>query len=137
MHVITAKRVFSYQGMELPDLASMQPPEAVKALYAMQYPELTNSEVHGPEVRGTNLVYTFVRATGTKGDGSLDGVPAVPFVERLAAIAAGQDDPMRPLLPQFTLPVPFDRKPVERLAQALSLNSRDVQAPSSALPAMV
>jgi len=42
-------------------------PEDVKAAYSHQYPELGTAAIAGPEAIGEQLVYSFVRAIGTKG----------------------------------------------------------------------
>ena len=42
-------------------------PEDVKAAYSYQYPELATAAITGPEASGEQLVYSFVRAIGTKG----------------------------------------------------------------------
>jgi len=60
-------RSFSYNGMKLPDPDPRMTPEEVKAAYSHQYPELATAAITGPEVSGEQLVYSFVRAIGTKG----------------------------------------------------------------------
>lgn len=61
-------RVFEYAGVSLPDPdPTMQPQQVRDFLAATGRPELTNAEVQGPVVRGTQLVYTIHRTTGTKG----------------------------------------------------------------------
>jgi PRTRC genetic system protein C len=41
--------------------------EVVKSLYSHQYPELATAAITGPEASGEHLLYSFVRAIGTKG----------------------------------------------------------------------
>ena len=47
------ERVFKFNGKELPDPDPKMKPEAVMALYARQYPSLTNGEIAGPFYEGT------------------------------------------------------------------------------------
>ncbi len=58
---------FSYNGVKLPDPDPKMAPEEVKAAYSHQYPELATAAITGPEASGEQLVYSFVRAIGTKG----------------------------------------------------------------------
>ncbi len=61
-------RVFEYAGVCLPDPDIAMSPEQVRDfLAATGRPELTAAEIHGPEQRGDQLVYTLHRVTGTKG----------------------------------------------------------------------
>jgi PRTRC genetic system protein C len=60
-------RSFSYNGVKLPDPDPRMTPEEVKAVYSHQYPELTRAAITGPEASGEQLLYSFVRAIGTKG----------------------------------------------------------------------
>jgi len=60
-------RSFSYNGLKLPDPDPKMAPEDVKAVYSHQYPELATAAITGPEASGEQLVYSFVRAIGTKG----------------------------------------------------------------------
>ena len=60
-------RSFSYNGVKLPDPDPKMAPEEVKAAYSHQYPELATASITGPEASGEQLVYSFVRAMGTKG----------------------------------------------------------------------
>jgi PRTRC genetic system protein C len=68
--VIDAKvmsRSFIYNGVKLPDPDPRMTPEEVKNIYSNQYPELTTAAITGPEGSGDHLLYSFVRAIGTKG----------------------------------------------------------------------
>jgi PRTRC genetic system protein C len=67
MTVTPAIRIFSYQGITLPDLDCRLSPEEVKAAYSTQYPELATAAINGPEAVGDKLRYEFVRAIGAKG----------------------------------------------------------------------
>lgn len=42
-------------------------PEQVMTFYSNQYPTLTTSTVHGPEIKGDKTVYEFKTTLGTKG----------------------------------------------------------------------
>lgn len=67
MEVTKLTRVFSYNGVTLPDPASHMTPDQVKDLYAATYPDLTSAQIEGPTTKGNKLVYAFHRAVGTKG----------------------------------------------------------------------
>jgi PRTRC genetic system protein C len=60
-------RSFTYNGVKLPDPDPRMTPEDVKAAYSHQYPELATAALTGPEASGEQLIYSFVRAIGTKG----------------------------------------------------------------------
>lgn len=60
-------RSFTYNGVKLPDPDPRMTPEEVKAIYSHQYPELATAAITGPEANGDRLLYSFVRAIGTKG----------------------------------------------------------------------
>ena len=60
-------RSFKVGNRVLPDPNPNLTPEAVKDLYAAQYPELASAAVEGPELRNGQQVYTFPRQVGTKG----------------------------------------------------------------------
>lgn len=66
------RRVFRYNGMQLPDVPGMAPKE-VRDLYSAQYPELISAEIEAGEVRDGVQEYTFRKAVGTKGLGSESG----------------------------------------------------------------
>jgi PRTRC genetic system protein C len=67
MTVTPAVRIFSYSGLNLPDLNPKLSPEEVKDAYSTQYPELATAAINGPEAVGDKLRYEFVRAIGAKG----------------------------------------------------------------------
>ncbi|MDC7692556.1 PRTRC system protein C [Vogesella indigofera] len=62
-----AVRVFKYGSVSLPDPMPSGSPEQVKQLLCAAYPELASAGIEGPSVKGNKLVYTFMRAVGTKG----------------------------------------------------------------------
>lgn len=74
------RRVFRYNGVQLPDVPGMEPRE-VRDLYSAQYPELISAEVEAGEVVNGVQEYTFRKAVGTKGQSGGES-------ERLAAIKA-------------------------------------------------
>ena len=65
--VSTKNRVFKFNGMVLSDPNPNMSVSEVCKFYAMQYPELTNANIEGPEVNGDEVVYTFGKSLGTKG----------------------------------------------------------------------
>lgn len=71
MVVEKLKRVFKFSsGKKDIELADPNPefsPEEVLKHYMNAYPELTNSNVMGPEVGSGKLVFTFKSSVGTKG----------------------------------------------------------------------
>lgn len=60
-------RVFMHGNITLTDPDSSMAPEEVMQFYTNTYPELTTSNVHGPEVNGDKAVYKFKTTVGTKG----------------------------------------------------------------------
>ena len=48
MQVAEIKRAFAYNGLKLPDPNPGMSIDQVKAMFAMQFPELNNSVVEGP-----------------------------------------------------------------------------------------
>lgn len=67
MEVVQLTRKFSYNSISLGDPNPALTPEAVKEVYAQQYPELTNSVVEGPVTKDGVATYKFTRAVGSKG----------------------------------------------------------------------
>ena len=65
----TITRFFKFNGMALSDPGPEMDLEAVKRIYANQFPELLNSVVEGPVTKGAVSTYTFIRAVGAKGKG--------------------------------------------------------------------
>lgn len=60
-------RVFIHNRIELIDPDPDMTPEEVMQFYTNTYPELTTSNVHGPEINGDKAVYKFKTVVGTKG----------------------------------------------------------------------
>jgi PRTRC genetic system protein C len=67
MTITVMPRLFSYCGLQLPDLNPKLSVEEIQAAYAASYPEIVTATVTGPEPIGGRLVYTFSKAIGTKG----------------------------------------------------------------------
>jgi PRTRC genetic system protein C len=61
------KREFTYMGLKLADPNSKLTVEEVRSFYSRQYPDLATAAVTGPETVGDKLLFSFVRAIGTKG----------------------------------------------------------------------
>lgn len=74
------RRVFRYNGVQLPDVPGMEARE-VRDLYSAQYPELISAEIEAGEVRDGVQEYTFRKAVGTKGGGGLAALKAVVALE--------------------------------------------------------
>jgi PRTRC genetic system protein C len=60
-------RLFTFNGIRLPDPNPNMSVEEVKALYSAQYPELATAVVNGPQAVGDKMRYSFERAIGSKG----------------------------------------------------------------------
>lgn len=54
-------------GVKLPDPDPRMTAEEVKVACSHQYPELARATMTGPEASGDYLLFSFVRAIGTKG----------------------------------------------------------------------
>ena len=67
LKISSVKRTFKYNSITLPDPGEKLSPEAVRDLYAANYPELATAEIEGPETVGNSLQYKFVKSVGTKG----------------------------------------------------------------------
>jgi PRTRC genetic system protein C len=62
------RREFRYAvGLILPDPDPSLDVEAVRLVYCTTFPEITTAAVTGQEVVDGKLVWTFIRAIGTKG----------------------------------------------------------------------
>ena len=67
MTVNPAVRIFSFSGLNLPDINPTLSPEEIKAAYSTHYPELGTAAINGPEVVGDKLRYEFLVSIGSKG----------------------------------------------------------------------
>jgi PRTRC genetic system protein C len=67
MKTTPMRREFSFAGLKLPDPNSTLSLDDVKAILAMQYPEIATAVISGPEPVGDTMRYTFERAIGSKG----------------------------------------------------------------------
>ena len=66
--MVTTKRIFKYGSLVLDDPDISFSEEEVREFYSDVYPELTQATIEGPEPSEDGLVYTFVKAVGTKGN---------------------------------------------------------------------
>jgi PRTRC genetic system protein C len=64
-----AKRVFKYGQITLEDPDPTLSIEKVKEFYANVYPELTQSDIDGPQDENGQIVVEFEKTVGTKGAG--------------------------------------------------------------------
>lgn len=67
LEIVQAKRMFKYDGIELPDPLPGQSTSRVLEFYSGTYPELTNAKVTGPEIKNDVAVYEFDAELGEKG----------------------------------------------------------------------
>lgn len=67
MDIQNLTREFRYNGVVLADPGQMLSLPQVRDFYANVYPEITSSDIEGPEQVGNKQIYTFRRAVGTKG----------------------------------------------------------------------
>jgi len=67
LNITTYKRVFKHGGRTLSDPDPNMSPEEVMNFYSNMYPELTTSNVHGPQIVNDEAVYEFKTTVGTKG----------------------------------------------------------------------
>lgn len=61
------KRVFTYNGIQLPDPGEVLTPDAVKDLFSGTYSELQTAIVSEPKYEGDSVIYEFIRAVRDKG----------------------------------------------------------------------
>ena len=66
IEVTEVKRLYRYNGINLPDVPGMSARE-IRDLYRAQYPELVSAEIEAGEIRDGVQEITFKRAVGTKG----------------------------------------------------------------------
>ncbi len=62
------KRVFIYEGKELPDIDPSMTPDEIRQHYGNFFPELYNADIK-ETVDKENTLFTFNRRIGTKSDG--------------------------------------------------------------------
>lgn len=60
-------RVFTFNGVKLPDPGEAFSPDEVRDMYSNQYPDLITAIVNEPTVSGTVATYAFIRNVGSKG----------------------------------------------------------------------
>ena len=85
------RRVFRYNGMQLPDVPGMEPKE-VRDLYSTQYPELISAEIEAGEVRDGVQEYTFRKAVGTKGGSGDEGERLTTLMAAVTVESEGRSD---------------------------------------------
>jgi len=61
------QRVFTFNGVNLPDPGPDFTPEEVKDVYVNMYPDLSTAILSAPEVADDVVTYKFARNVGTKG----------------------------------------------------------------------
>ncbi|MHB8656074.1 MAG: PRTRC system protein C [Terriglobia bacterium] len=67
MQTSAVTRIFTFNGVKLPDPDPKLSPEEVRGTFATIYPDIATASVTGPEAVGDQLRYNFVRAIGAKG----------------------------------------------------------------------
>lgn len=143
LKITPVKRVFIYNGLQLPDALPERSPAQVKDFYSGMYPELATAEVEGPNRVGTEETYTFKRSAGTKGAQSLQSkgeamqAPAVPFVERMRALASGKPDPALPIEVASICPSAEMLNAAAVFQRAISLPGAPMPVPRSAIVLML
>lgn len=65
--VQTLPRIFTYNGVTLPDPNPNFTIEQVREMYVLTYPELATAAIEGPAATDRGMEYTFTRAVGAKG----------------------------------------------------------------------
>jgi len=60
-------RVFTYNGVTLPDPGVGLTAEQVRDVYSATYPEIVTASIEGPTPKGDKLEYAFRKSVGTKG----------------------------------------------------------------------
>lgn len=67
MQVTALIRKFVFGALKLDDPNPAWSPTQVKEFFATTYPDLTNAEIAGPEIKNGTATFTLRRAVGTKG----------------------------------------------------------------------
>lgn len=67
LSVNAIERRFTYNGAQLPDPGPGLDVEAVRDIYASQYPDIATATVEGPTEKNGVMEYEFKRKVGTKG----------------------------------------------------------------------
>lgn len=60
-------RVFTYNGLTLPDPSPDMTPEQVRDIYSATYAEIGTAAIDGPKFEGNRMVFEFTRAVRDKG----------------------------------------------------------------------
>ena len=67
MTITPTARMFTFCGIQLPDINPRLSPDEIKAAYSTLYPELATAAISGPEAIGDKLRYEFLISIGAKG----------------------------------------------------------------------
>ena len=67
VQVSALEREFKFGDQKLPDPGAHMSPHEVMKFYSGQYPELTTSNVNGPEITEDKAIYNFSKSVGVKG----------------------------------------------------------------------
>ena len=67
MTITPTARIFTFCGIQLPDINPRLSPDEIKAAYSTLYPELATAAISGPEAMGDKLRYEFLISIGAKG----------------------------------------------------------------------
>ena len=67
MQVTQLRRVFHFNSLRLDDPNPAWSPDRVREFFSASFPDLTNAEVAGPDVKDGQAVFTIRRNVGTKG----------------------------------------------------------------------
>lgn len=65
--ITTIARVFSYNGVELPDIDPNMSPDEVRDVYSAQYADLTTADVLDHGITGEVHRFEFRKKVGDKG----------------------------------------------------------------------
>lgn len=72
-------RIFKYGALVLDDPGADMSLNEVKEFYGEVYPELTQSNIEGPEITDEGLVYEFRKTVGTKGYQDMVGISDIAW----------------------------------------------------------
>jgi len=67
LNILSYKRVFKLKEKMLTDPDPTMSPDEVMMFYSNLYPELTTSNVFGPNIEDDKAIYEFKTTIGTKG----------------------------------------------------------------------
>jgi len=67
MEVKALARKFMFNSLKLDDPNPAWSPDQVREFFATTYPDLTNAEIEGPEIKDGEAIFAIRRQVGTKG----------------------------------------------------------------------